>query len=436
LVGLLLVFALALYAAALLSGLASRTPLSASVLFLIVGILIGGGGLGIVNLPLDDPLVERFAQLALLTVLFVDGMQLNVGELIASRRLPARALLLGLPLTLMIIAVLARFVAGLAWPEAFLLGAVLSPTDPVFASALVRKRGISADLRHLLNIESGLNDGLALPIVLGMVAILWGDKPSVGKYALEVGVGVLVGVGVTWLAVKLRHMAGAQVTEAYKPLLAVAIGLTVYATSTLAHGNSFLAMFVAAITLGTSDPDTCHAFHPFGEKLVELAKLAALLLFGALLGFDFLRATDLRGYVLAVLILVLARPVGLGIALLRSSLTWRERLVAVWFGPRGFASVVYGMFVLGSGVARALDLANLAAIVIVLSILAHSSTDILAARWLQEAQPQDEAGSAGTAESSEAVISKKGGANGPEHRKEKQHVPVVRSSQAADEVER
>lgn len=431
-VGLLLAFALTLYAAALLSGLFNRTPLSATVLFLVVGFLVGGGALRVVNLPLDDPMVERFARLALLTVLFVDGMHLDVHELVAKRRLPERALLLGLPLTLLLAAALGHFVAGLKWPQALLLGAVLSPTDPVFASALISRRGISRNLRQLLNIESGLNDGLALPIVLAMVAVLWGDAPSLGKYGLDIAVGVLTGIGVTWLALKLRALLATDITSPYKPLVAAAIGLGVYATATLLHGNAFLAMFSAAVTVATTAPDLCKVSRPFGETIAEVVKLAALMLFGALLSIDFLRQTNGTEYLFAILLLVLARPIGLGLALLGSSLTWRERAVAVWFGPRGFASVVYGMFVLGSGLSHAFDLFRLTSVVIVLSIVAHSSTDVLAARWLKKGQSDSD----GTAAPVETVSLGKGRSDGPEQKKEQHDAKAIRSPKAADEVER
>jgi sodium/hydrogen antiporter len=387
---LILVFAILLYGAVLLSGLAKRTPLSITVVFLVVGFVVGNGALGIVRLPLDDPTVKQFAQLALVSVLFVDGMHLDLHELLANRRLPERALLVGLPLTLIVSAALAHFVAGLGWAESLLLGAVLSPTDPVFAAALVGQGSISARLRHLLNIESGLNDGLALPIVLAMVAILWGLKPTVAKYLIDVGLGVLLGIAITWLALKLRQLLKARVTQSYQPLLALAIGLTVYAVCEALGANTFLGMFAAAVTVATTDSAVCDAFRPFGEKIADLIKLAAVLLFGALLSLDFLRQTNLTEFLFAFLLLFLARPIGLGLALLGSRLSWQERAVAVWFGPRGFASVVYGMFILGSGVSHANDLFRLAAVVIVASMIVHSSTDVLAVRWLQHAEPNSQ----------------------------------------------
>lgn len=159
-----LVFAAALLLAVLLSGLAQRTILSTVVLFLAAGFIAGPGMLGWVQLQANDPVVETLIELALVSVLFTDGMHLGVRDLISAWRLPGRALLLSLPLTLLGIALVAHWMVSLSWAESFLVGAVLSPTDPVFAAAIVGREEIPWRLRQLLNVESGLNDGLALPL--------------------------------------------------------------------------------------------------------------------------------------------------------------------------------------------------------------------------------------------------------------------------------
>lgn len=159
---LFLVFAATLLAAVLLSGLAERTVLSTAVLFLVVGFL-AGGATNLITVRPEDPLTIRLAELALFAVLFTDGMRVGVRDLTYAWRLPGRALLLGLPLTLLLTAALAHFVAGLPWLASFLVGAVLSPTDPVFASALVGREEAPLRLRRLLNVESGVKTGWLCP---------------------------------------------------------------------------------------------------------------------------------------------------------------------------------------------------------------------------------------------------------------------------------
>jgi len=381
----LLVFACVLLAAVLVSGLANRTILSTSVLFLVAGFVLGDGVLGVIHVSADDDVVSQLAELALFSVLFTDGMRVALDQLRSAWRLPGRALLLGLPLTLVVTAVFARYLAGLSWPEAFLVGAVLSPTDPVFAAAIVGREEIPYRLRNLLNVESGLNDGLALPIVVVLLAVVGPESVHALSLSSEVLLGIGIGVGIPFVAIRLERLRFFQATSAYEPLNAFAIGLVVLGLSSLTHGNAFLAAFSAGITVATMSPAIRDAFHEFGELVAELLKLAALLVFGALISPRFLGEIPLTGYLFAALALFVARPVSLAIALIGSTLRARERIAAAWFGPKGFASVVYGLLILHSDVAARSELFHLVALVVVASIIAHSSTDVVVARWFEPA---------------------------------------------------
>ena len=183
-------FAITLLLAVLISELAGRSVLSTAVLFLFAGFVAGDGMLGLVPLQPDNPVVAQLAELALFSVLFTDGMRVGVRDLLSAWRLPGRALVLGMPLTFVGTAVLAHFVARLPWPEAFLIGAVLSPTDPVFAAAIVGRKEIPQRLRHLLNVESGLNDGLALPLVVALLAFIGHREVETFTMASELAFGV------------------------------------------------------------------------------------------------------------------------------------------------------------------------------------------------------------------------------------------------------
>ena len=379
---------MALLLAVLVSERAERSVLSTAVLFLVAGFVAGDGMLGIVALAPGNKVVAVLAELALFSVLFTDGMRVGLRDLAAAWRLPGRALFLGLPLTLGGTALLAHWVAGLPWLEAFLLGAVLSPTDPVFAAAIVGREEVPARLRRLLNVESGLNDGLALPLVVILLAVAGDGKVHLSAIAGEVVLGVALGVLVSWTAIRLERTRFFAAHTTYAPLNAFAIGLLVLALSSMTHANEFLAAFAAGITVATAGPEVREAFHPFGELVAELLKLAALLVFGASMSPRFLAEIPWTGYAFAVLVLIAVRPAALGIALGGSRLGWREWAAAAWFGPKGFASVVFGLLVLKSGLARADEVFRLTALVVSGSILAHSSTDVLVARWLQATSPE------------------------------------------------
>jgi sodium/hydrogen antiporter len=383
-----LAFAIVLLLAVLLSELARRSLLSIAVLFLVSGFLIGDGVLGIVSLRPENPVIGMLAELALFSVLFTDGMRVGVRELASAWRLLGRALLLGLPLTLAGTALLARLVAGLPWAEALLLGAALSPTDPVFAAAIVGREEVPRRLRHLLNVESGVNDGLALPVVLVMLAVVNAQAVEVSTMLGELALGVVLGVVVPWVAIRLERSRFFAATSIYEPLNAFAIGLLVLALASLTHANQFLAAFSAGVIVATLSLEVRDAFHEFGEILTELLKLAALLVFGVLISPNFLAEIPPSGYAFALLALLVVRPIALGVALLGSGLDWREQVAAAWFGPKGFASVVYGMLILKAGIARGDELFHLLAIVIAGSIIAHSSTDVIVAHWFQRAEAE------------------------------------------------
>lgn len=376
---LFLVFAATLLAAVLLSGLAERTVLSTAVLFLVVGFL-AGGITNFLTIRPEDPLTIRLAELALFAVLFTDGMRVGVRDLTYALHLPGRALLLGLPLTLFFTAVLAHFVAGLPWLMSFLIGAVLSPTDPVFASALVGREEVPLRLRRLLNVESGINDGLALPIVVVLLAVASQQEVEAVTIAEELALGVVIGVVVPWIALRLERTRLFDLAESYEPLYAFSVGLLVLALGYVTHANLFLAAFSAGITVVSVSPRFRDAFHQFGELLTELLKLAAILVFGALISLTFLMEIGLGGYVFALLALVVVRPMALAVSFLGARINLPEFAAAAWFGPKGFASVVYGLLVLESGVNLSGEMFHLIALVVAASILLHSSTDVVVAR--------------------------------------------------------
>ena len=379
----LFIFGLTLLVAVLISELADRSIVSTAVLFLLVGIAVGEGALAFIALKPENPVIVRLADFALVAVLFTDGMKLGWGQMRKAWHLPGRALFFGLPLTLMATAALAHYVAGLSWLNAWLVGAVLSPTDPVFAAAIVGKEGVSARLRHLLNIESGLNDGLALPIVLGVLALGGAAAGTPLQPLGELALGGAIGVAVPWIVAQFERTRFFGVAHSHEPFFPFAIGLVVFALAELVQANQYLATFTAGVTLASVRTPRSETANAFGEDLAELLKLAALLVFGTLISLPFLRDVSLRGYAFAALALLVARPVGLALALMGAALGWRDRLAAMWFGPKGFASVIYGLLVLKSGIAGADQAFHLIAVVIVASIIAHSSTDVVMARWLK-----------------------------------------------------
>ncbi|MFJ8667615.1 cation:proton antiporter [Streptomyces sp. NPDC093600] len=358
--------------------------LSTSFLFLVGGALVSDGFLGLIHITPDSEIVAVTADLALFAVLFTDGMHVSFPTLRAHWKNPARALGLGMPLAFVGMALVTHYLVGLDWTTSFLVGAVLAPTDPVFASAIVNRKQVPAKLRQLLNVESGINDGLALPVVLILIAAAGPTsghaQSSLGMIGLELGLGLVFGVLLPLLVNGLVRFRLLGAEPKLQPLLPLATGILLYALCHLTHANPYLAAFSAGAVIVAVSPEAKAAFEPLGEALAELAKFAALLVFGALLTPQLFGDLSFGGYVAVFVAIVLIRPASLLLSLIGTRFDRREKLVAAWFGPKGFASVVYGLLVLQAGIPQGEQAYTLIAVCIAFSIVAHSSTDVPIAR--------------------------------------------------------
>jgi NhaP-type Na+/H+ or K+/H+ antiporter len=379
---LLLLYGVFLYIATLLSARIQRSVLSTAVIFLIAGYVAGPAVLNLV--PRDPDFMARFVEAAMVTVLYTDGMRVNWPRLQERWKLPGSALGIGMPLTILFTALLARFLLKFDWPQAALLGAILSPTDPVFASALVGRNEVPRRLRGLLNVESGLNDGLALPAVWISLAIITKEPSHWQSAVIELLGGAAIGLVLPLIAIRLEWRESFRAVGVYRSIQGLAIGILVYGLSSVTGANTFIAAFTAGITVAANNEDVKHHFQSFGETSAELLKLAGVMGFGTIISPEFLRETSLTEYAFAAAVLLLVRPCATSPALLGSGFSWRESLAAVWFGPKGFASVFYAIFALQSLGSAAHDVVHLTALVVAASMLAHSSTDVLVANWLVE----------------------------------------------------
>ncbi len=377
---LVLAFGVVLLITVALSGLAARSILSTALVFLAAGAVVGPGVLGLIDVSPGSPLVRGLADIALFTVLFVDGGRLPLAQLRAEWRLSGRALGLGMPLSLALVAVVAHLAVGLDWVTALLVGAILSPTDPVFASAIVGRDEVPVRLRRILNVESGLNDGLALPFVLVFLALAKGGEASLGHIAVELVLGLVLGVGLPLVVTAVFRLPVLGSAPRLQPLGPLAVAVVLYGLCSLTGANSYLAAFSAGITMATVAPEPSRSFEPFGELVSELTKFAAVLVFGALLTPTFFADLPLGAWAVALLSLLVVRPVSVLASLWRARLPRRERFAAAWFGPKGFASVVYGLLAVQSGVPKAQVVFAVVALAIAVSITAHSMTDVPVSR--------------------------------------------------------
>jgi sodium/hydrogen antiporter len=375
----------------LVSGLARRTFVSLTAVFVLAGFVLGDGATKVLHFDARGGFVSELATVALIVILFRDGLEVE-GEMLQSHwRLPLRKLVLAMPLTAAIIALAARLFIGLTWTEAFLLGALLSPTDPVLSSSVVTNPRVPRLVRHSLNLESGLNDGLALPAVLVLAAALGpaGSHFVWWQFVIEsLAIGLVVGLAVGFAAARLmpREAGLAQGIPAHqKSLYALGVACAAYGLAVLTpHGNGLIAVYVAAITLGVQRDDIRSHFARHAAGLVEIVKLGIFVVFGSLLTLHGLFGSGWGAVAVVAITLLIARPVAVFAALAGTATDVATRAFMSWFGPKGVATMTFSLLILSQQVAAGSQIFNLAALTVFCSILAHGATDTAGAEWLAQ----------------------------------------------------
>jgi sodium/hydrogen antiporter len=380
-----LIFGGLLTVVAALSGLMRGTVLSASVLSVALGMLLATGDA--VSIDPTDPAIVELTTLALVLTLFSDGMFVE-RELLGRHWSPAaRALVIAMPITGALIGLAAKALfSELSWAEALLLGAVLSPTDPVVTSAVVTSKLVPSKVRHTLNLESGLNDGLALPFVLFFLVLATpgGEAGTeAAKLFGEALAGGAIGLGLGALGGRLHHhLPGDGPTSRYEGIYAVGFALVAFGLADVTIGNGLIAAFVCGIAMGATEKGVPQGFVEFAENTSAIFQVLTFFVFGALivsLGFD-------QGVPLVVvfiaLVLFVARPAALLLSLWRTGIDRPEKLFMAWFGPKGVASMLFALLVLKSDVGNGELIFDVAAFTIIASIVLHGLTDTVGARWV------------------------------------------------------
>jgi NhaP-type Na+/H+ or K+/H+ antiporter len=386
---------------ALLSGLARRSMLSLAALFVLAGFVLGEGATGVLHFSASSGFVRDLATVALIVILFRDGLEVDAELLQRHWHLPLRKLVIAMPITAVVVAVLAHALVGLGWTEAFLLGALLSPTDPVLSSGVVTDQRVPAVVRHSLNLESGLNDGLALPAVLAFAAAL---TPGSGHFVWweyvvqDIGLGLAFGLACGFVGSLLMPKPsdeglGRAIPAHQKALYGLGLAFATYGLAVLPpHGNGFIAVFVAAIVIGIRRPDLHRCFAERAEEIVEVVKLAIFTVFGSLLTLHGLFADGWAAAGVVIGTFVLARPLAVWVALAGTRVSAATKAFMAWFGPKGVATMAFSLLILERHVSGAQRIFNIAALAVFASILAHGLTDTPGVRWIARRQRPESPG--------------------------------------------
>jgi NhaP-type Na+/H+ or K+/H+ antiporter len=361
------------------------TVLSASVLSVSLG--IGLAATDVIHVDATDQAIVELIELALVLTLFSDGMFVE-RELLRRHWSPvARALTIAMPITMVLLALVAKALfPELSWAEAFLLAAVLSPTDPVVTSAVVTSRLVPSAVRHTLNLESGLNDGLALPFVLFFLVLAspGGDAGSeAAKLVGQAAVGAMIGFALGALAGRLHlHLPGGGLTARYEGIYAIGFALFAFGLADVTWGNGLIAAFVCGIAMAATERDVPEGFIEFAENTSAILQVLTFFVFGGLIVATGFHHSIPPLVLFVVFALLVARPAAVLISFLRTGIPRSEKLFMAWFGPKGVASMLFALFVLKSQIGNGGLIFDVASIVIIASIVAHGLTDTVGAKWM------------------------------------------------------
>jgi NhaP-type Na+/H+ or K+/H+ antiporter len=381
---------------ALLSGLIERSGLPQVAVFLALGAVLGPLGLGVLNLTLDSTPLRVVATLSLALVLFTDAVSLNIAEVRRRSGLALRLLGPGTLLTAALVTLAGWWLLNLPFAAAAILGAALASSDPVLLRGLLRRRDIPADARHGLQLESGLNDVVLLPVVLIAMAFLSQGQPDakglaklgLNLFILGPGAGILIGLlGVAALDL-IRKRLG--VRRDYESLYSLGVAFTAFAAAEAVHGSGFLAAFGAGMTIAALDVELCDCFVEYGGVTAEMFLLFTFVLLGSSLiwsGFTVINAPVL---LFTAFTLLIRTPVYL-LSLIGSGVETRGRLLIAWFGPRGLSSLLLVLLPVFAGIQGSDHLFAVCSLVVLSSVVLHGASPMLLARIAQRRAAKESA---------------------------------------------
>ncbi len=388
----LAVFAL-LYS--LVAGRLERTPISGPIVFLSFGLLAGPLGLGWLELDIDSHGLRVLADMTLALVLFIDAANANMSVLRKYAAIPIRMLLIGLPMTIalgMVAGMLLFDQLGL-W-ELAVLATMLTATDAALGKAVITNKAVPARIREGLNVESGLNDGICVPLLFVFIilaeatAVEDSSASLVLTYMLhEIGIGLIVGLGLTGMAKWMMKQCWERgwITEIWQQLPVIMLAILCFSVAQSLGGSGYIAAFAGGILFGMLTGRETHKLVLHAEGLAETLAMITWVVVGAVVIFKTHQLISWHEVAYAVLSLTVVRMLPVFLSLTGTGEKVESKLFLGWFGPRGFASIVFAIIVLNTSLPGAHQMALVVVCTILLSALSHGLTanplaSLLAAR--------------------------------------------------------
>jgi NhaP-type Na+/H+ or K+/H+ antiporter len=381
----------------LIAGRFESKLVNGPLLFLLTGWLLGPGGLELLSLSIDSAGIKLLAELTLVIVLFNDAANTNWQVLLANRQLPIRLLLIGLPLTLLCGALFGHWLfPDLPLLEMAILSTILAPTDAALGKAVVSNPAVPAPVREGLNQESGLNDGICVPVLLLLLALIAPTEQHAGTATLaitlmleEIGIGLLVAFVLTSFTIrllKISYLNGWQL-PLWRQLTMPGLALLCFALAQTLGGSGFIAAFVGGLFIGHRLGEHKHAYMDSCEGYGDLLSVVIWMVFGATLMPILPELLHWQYWLYAIASLTLLRIVPVWLSLIGTGLKPELKLFIGWFGPRGLASIVFAVMVLQNEPSLIGQRPIIATVLctIILSVILHGLT---ANPWVERFKPR------------------------------------------------
>ncbi len=377
----LAVLALFIFCYSLVAGRLERAATSGPIVFVVAGLLMGPLGLGWFDGDVSRTGLRVLADLTLALILFIDAANADLAILKRQFRIPSRMLLFALPGVIFLGTIIAALIfETLSLFEAAILGTMLAATDAALGKAVITNKAVPVQIREGLNIESGLNDGLCVPILFVFIALALGSGTEGGSTMLalklviqELGIGLVVGLGLTAIGTWLLRWCWNQgwVTEIWKQVTVVGLSIACFSVAQSLHGSGYIAAFTGGLLFGFMAKEATHRLVLAAEGTGETMALMTWMLFGATVIGQSVQHFTWEMIVFALLSLTVIRMLPIFLSLTGTGESTASKLFLGWFGPRGLASIVFAIIVVNKEVPAAKSIAMVVVLTVFFSLVAH-----------------------------------------------------------------